>query len=144
LYALVWSADLGPSDARHLADRLALRGWPGATVRGWPATCARLNRLRNPSPSAFAALGLSEEEVVAAAVCSRHAATRAAARRQLSQPAPLLTIRGADLLQAGVPPGPAIGKALAATLAARMDGTISSEQELSYALKAAGKNAPRR
>jgi hypothetical protein len=46
-------------------------------------------------------------------------------------------IRGKDLVAAGVPPGPAIGRALSATLAARRDGAIRPEEELAFALEAA-------
>jgi hypothetical protein len=49
----------------------------------------------------------------------------------------LLAIRGRDLVAAGVPAGPAIGRALAATLSARRAGAISAEEELSFAVKAA-------
>ena len=48
-----------------------------------------------------------------------------------------LSIRGSDLVAAGVAPGPAIGRALSATLAARRDGSIRAEEELSFAMKAA-------
>lgn len=50
-----------------------------------------------------------------------------------------LEIDGDDLLAAGVPQGPAIGRGLRATLDAKLDGRISGrEQELAAALKAAG------
>ena len=50
-----------------------------------------------------------------------------------------LEIDGYDLVEAGVPEGPAIGRGLNAALAAKLDGTVSSrEAELSVALEAAG------
>jgi tRNA nucleotidyltransferase (CCA-adding enzyme) len=50
-----------------------------------------------------------------------------------------LTIDGRDLLAAGVPEGPAIGRGLRAALAARLDGRASGrEQELAEALGALG------
>lgn len=50
-----------------------------------------------------------------------------------------LEIDGDDLLAAGVPQGPAIGRGLRAALDAKLDGRISGrEQELAAALKAAG------
>jgi hypothetical protein len=55
-----------------------------------------------------------------------------------------LGIRGADLIAAGVPPGPAIGRALSATLAAREDGRIGPAEELAHALKLAGRAGGRR
>lgn len=45
-----------------------------------------------------------------------------------------LAIAGRDLLAAGHQPGPAIGEALEATMNARLDGEIESEDELAYAL----------
>ena len=50
-----------------------------------------------------------------------------------------LTIDGADLIEAGVPEGPAIGRGLRAALAAKLDRRASGrEQELAAALDAAG------
>jgi tRNA nucleotidyltransferase (CCA-adding enzyme) len=50
-----------------------------------------------------------------------------------------LEIDGADLLVAGVPQGPALGRGLAAALRAKLDGEISGrDQELAVALAAAG------
>ena len=52
-----------------------------------------------------------------------------------------LEIGGRDLLDAGIPEGPAIGRALGAALRAKLDGVVSGrEQELEYALRAAGTN----
>ena len=49
-----------------------------------------------------------------------------------------LAIDGEDLLQAGVPQGPAVGRGLAAALAARLDGQVRGrEGELDVALRAA-------
>jgi tRNA nucleotidyltransferase (CCA-adding enzyme) len=48
-----------------------------------------------------------------------------------------LEIGGKDLLAAGVPPGPAIGRALSATRCARREGAIRREDELAFALRAA-------
>jgi tRNA nucleotidyltransferase (CCA-adding enzyme) len=140
LYVLIWASELDSEQMLRLADRLALRGRQGRVLRAWPATRARLNRLPpRPSPSAFASLALSEDEAAAAAICAPRSDVRLAARRRLSRPLPALAIGGADLIRAGVPSGPGIGRALAATLAARMDGKISPEQELSFALEAARK-----
>ncbi|MFN8217169.1 MAG: hypothetical protein U0R71_11300 [Solirubrobacterales bacterium] len=50
-----------------------------------------------------------------------------------------LEIDGEDLIAAGTPPGPALGRGLAAALAAKLDGEVSGrEQELACALAAAG------
>ncbi|MGE5409280.1 MAG: CCA tRNA nucleotidyltransferase [Syntrophothermus sp.] len=53
-----------------------------------------------------------------------------------------LAIDGDDLIAAGVPRGPALGRGLAAALAAKQDGEISSrDQELARALAAAAEEA---
>ena len=143
LYTLIWASELDSAQMLRLADRLALRGRQSRALRAWPATRARLNRLPpRPAPSVFASLALSEDEAAAAAICAPRSDVRRAARRHLLRPAPALAIGGADLIRAGVPSGPGIGRALAATLAARMDGKISAEQELSFALEAARKRPP--
>jgi tRNA nucleotidyltransferase (CCA-adding enzyme) len=49
-----------------------------------------------------------------------------------------LAIRGADLLEAGVEQGPAVGRGLAAALRAKLDGEVSGrDEELAAALRAA-------
>ena len=51
-----------------------------------------------------------------------------------------LEIDGADLIAAGVPEGPALGRGLAAALRAKLDGEIAGrEQELAAAAAAAGR-----
>ena len=58
----------------------------------------------------------------------------------LARVAPVaLEIDGADLIAAGVPEGPAVGRGLAAALRRKLDGEIAGrEQELAAALDAAG------
>lgn len=46
-----------------------------------------------------------------------------------------LTIGGADLIGVGVPPGPGLGQALRATLAARRRGEIDANQEFEFACR---------
>ena len=49
-----------------------------------------------------------------------------------------LEIDGADLIAAGVPQGPALGRGLGAALRAKLDGEIAGrEQELATAIAAA-------
>jgi tRNA nucleotidyltransferase (CCA-adding enzyme) len=51
-----------------------------------------------------------------------------------------LDISGTDLLAAGVPEGPAVGEALEAALAAKLDGEAAGrEEQLAVALRAAGR-----
>jgi len=56
-------------------------------------------------------------------------------RRYLTELRPMaLSLRGADLLARGIPPGPRIGEALRDTRRARLDGRIDEAGELRYAL----------
>ncbi len=69
-------------------------------------------------------------------------AVRAWVRRDLTELRRLeLRIRGADLIAAGVAPGPRIGRALEATRRARLDGLLDGPEErqaeLDYALSVA-------
>ena len=49
-----------------------------------------------------------------------------------------LDIDGGDLMDAGIPEGPAIGRGLAAAMRAKLDGEVSgAEEELRVALDAA-------
>jgi tRNA nucleotidyltransferase (CCA-adding enzyme) len=138
LYLLAWVHDCRADRLRRLADRLALQGRPGRAVRDWGATRRRLLRLgRARRRSAVRALleGLSPEEIGALAVSLP---LRSAARLLDVVRRPLsLSIGGRELLAAGVSAGPAVGRALAATLAAREDGMISAGGELDFALRRA-------
>lgn len=50
-----------------------------------------------------------------------------------------VTVRGADLIAAGVAPGPAVGRALSALRAAVLDGVVEGpEAQLAFALETAG------
>jgi tRNA nucleotidyltransferase (CCA-adding enzyme) len=54
-----------------------------------------------------------------------------------------LEIGGDDLLAAGIPQGPAVGRGLAAALARKLDGEVAgSDEELAVALDAARREAP--
>jgi len=91
--------------------------------------------------SALASLRLTPDEMAAAAAVLTGAARRAFARG-IQRGHITLSISGRDLLQAGLPPGPRIGEALARTLAARQDGRISKRQELNFALNASAEPRP--
>ncbi len=139
LFLIAWAADRPAAELARLADRLALSGRAGRSVRAWPATRRRLVRLRRARRrSAIRALseGLSPEEIGALAVClPRRSAAKLldAVRRPVR-----LAIGGRDLVAAGVLPGPGVGRALAETLAARENGMISEAEELDFALRRAG------
>jgi hypothetical protein len=124
----------------ELADRLALAGEERRILTSWRETLGRLAASgRWPRPSQIAALRLTPDETAAAAVSSGRKEVRARLAQQLLCKPVELSIGGRDLLGSGVPPGPEVGRALARTLAARRDGKIPREEELDYALKAAGR-----
>lgn len=136
---LVWAGAVSEAGCRELARRLSLAATARRILERWPAT-------RSVSPGSGGAgvgrLRLSpDERVAAAALVSPGPASREARRRLLSVPL-RLSIRGADLLEAGVPPGPRIGRALAETEVAREAGRIAPAQELAFAVAAARRRQP--
>ena len=139
VYLLSWMGDLPTDAAAAVARRLNLSTAPAKAVRGWPMARKSLGESADLGAARLAERieALDDDSVVAAAA----EASAPLARRILSiaEAAPQfrLTIRGQDLVAAGIPPGPAIGRALSATLSARRDGAIQPEQELAFALKAA-------
>ncbi|MGH9400223.1 MAG: hypothetical protein ACRD00_07625, partial [Thermoanaerobaculia bacterium] len=138
LFLLVWAAGLPPSNLGLLADRLALTGGPGRLLRRWGSTWRlrpRLSREGRRSRIRRSIAGLSPAQIGALASGLPPAASARLCGVAFS-PA-VLSIGGRDLLEAGAPAGPAIGRALAATLAAREDGMIGASQELDFALRRA-------
>lgn len=120
---LVWSDPLRGAARRELASRLSLAGRSLQAFLRWPETREALSQ----GGLVVGDLG-SDERIAAAAVLQD--------RRVLAAPAPL-SIRGSDLLRAGIPAGPRVGLALARTRQARAAGEIGPGDELSYALEAA-------
>jgi tRNA nucleotidyltransferase (CCA-adding enzyme) len=139
LYLLAWMGGPTEETARAVAARMNLPGRAARVVRAWPRTWPALAMAYRDSPSKLAAKleTLSDDELIAAAAMLPPEGRRKvlAARRAL--PGLRLRIRGTDLVAAGVPPGPAIGRALSATLSARRDGWIRPDEELEFALEAA-------
>ena len=111
----------GAEQARALAAHVgALRGAPASAIH---AACRR-------APV--------EVLLLAMAYAPREAVRRTLSRYlvELSQVRP--DVRGEDLLRAGVPPGPAIARALEAALVAKLDGRAAGAREqLAVALAAA-------
>jgi len=139
-YLLAWMGSASADEMRGLAARLGLAGSERRQAIAWPATVARLSAglgRQAPSEVRRSAAGLSPDELVAAASILSAADARALLRSTLTADVPRLSIRGADLRAAGVPAGPAIGRALEQTLAAREDGRIGPTEELAFALRAA-------
>ncbi len=138
-YLLAWAGAVPGVSARRIASRLRLSGAELVTWNRWPQTRRRLgpglSRLR-ASEAARRAAGLSVDEIVAASASLGAADRRALAEAETRASAIRLKVSGSDLLAAGVPSGPAIGRALARTLAARRDGHIAAEEELTFAIGA--------
>ncbi len=142
-YLLAWAGALGPSDLRAVADRLSLAGSERSRLLAWPATRRRLGPgiARRPvSEIARRIGGLSPEERLAASALLPPADRRAlaTARRRVARSP--FTLRGADLIAAGVAPGEAIGRALDRARAAVLDGRISSRDALSFAVRVASRS----
>jgi tRNA nucleotidyltransferase (CCA-adding enzyme) len=97
-----------------------------------------LERAQRPSQLQATLAGLPPEAVALAGAVAgaRSAAERAANSWLQTLRAVRLSIDGADLLAAGIPEGPEIGRRLAAALAARLDGELDGgrEAELAAAL----------
>jgi tRNA nucleotidyltransferase (CCA-adding enzyme) len=131
------SAELAP-----LADRLLLSGEDRRLLTGFPERLADAREILQtpdlpPHQAAEALDPLSGEELLLL-MAEGDEEVRAWVRRYATELRHLeLKIRGADLVAAGLPPGPRIGRALEATRRARMDGVIagdSREAELELAL----------
>jgi tRNA nucleotidyltransferase (CCA-adding enzyme) len=137
-YLLAWMGDAPGDSLVRTADRLALAGPVRRAWLGWEEDRERGRGIARSSPAdrARRARGVSRHAAAAvAATLSR--SDREAWLRAVSAPRPRLTIRGRDLLAAGVPPGPRVGAALARTLEARESGRIGPDEELEFALEAA-------
>ena len=107
-----------------------------AAASGSDALAAQLGEADRPSEIA-AAVGRAEPEAVALAGAL---GAEEPAREWLERLRNVeLEIDGRDLLEAGVPEGPAVGSGLAAAMAAKLDGTADGrDAELAAALRAAG------
>ncbi|MFN8124755.1 MAG: hypothetical protein U0237_20310 [Thermoleophilia bacterium] len=134
--APLWALRLGAVlDAPALAV-VALPGWAVALGRELQAGAGLAGRLRDaPSPSAVDTLLRG---------APRHRAGGARRRRRggggvvAHRPRPRAGRGGADLVSAGVAPGPAIGRALAAVRAAVLDGEVDGRDgQLALALRVA-------
>ena len=133
LYLLVWAGEANEKAVARIARRLALTREDLSRLLRWPSLRSRL--LEDPA-SVPPSERISADEIVAAAALARPAAARALERRLRSLDTEL-SIRGRDLLEAGVPAGPRIGVALGAALEARRAGRISRGPEREFAVAAA-------
>jgi tRNA nucleotidyltransferase (CCA-adding enzyme) len=139
LLALAAAAeDVPREELWGLLDRLAFEGPDRdrivATASEARGVAQRLGDARLPSEIAAAA-GDSSPELVALAGGHGPADKAAAWLNELRRVR--LEIDGGDLLEAGVPEGPQIGRALNAALEAKLDGRVEGRrEELEEALKA--------
>jgi tRNA nucleotidyltransferase (CCA-adding enzyme) len=139
-YLLAWMAPSTPREIRQVAERLSLAGKEREAALRWPEARRRLRSglaALSPSRVRVRLAGLSADEIVAGAALLGWRDTCALLRALDPVGRARLSISGADLLARGVPRGSAIGRALAATLAAREDGRIAAEDELAFALRVA-------
>jgi tRNA nucleotidyltransferase (CCA-adding enzyme) len=132
------AAGLEEAELERLAGRLLLAGEDLRLLTGFPA---RLEEARGvlrgdppPHQVAEALEPLAGEELLLL-MGEGDERVRAWVRRYLTELRPMtLSLRGADLLARGIPPGPRIGEALRDTRRARLDGRIDEAGELRYAL----------
>jgi tRNA nucleotidyltransferase (CCA-adding enzyme) len=142
LILLALAADLDAAGRTLLADRLHLAGEDRRLLTGFPERLAAarpaLRGAPRPHRVAEALEPLAGEELLLLMAEGTDEA-RAWVRRHLTELRHVrLEIRGADLVAAGVPQGPEIGRALEATRRARLDGLLPGsdprQAELDYAL----------
>jgi tRNA nucleotidyltransferase (CCA-adding enzyme) len=130
---------LPSEDLRMLLDRLGFEADEREVIviaAGRSEALAReLDTATRPSEIAAAAFGAPPELVaLAGALGPAEAARQWLGRLRHTK----LEIDGRDLLQAGIPEGPALGRGLRAALTAKLDGrALSREDELAIALEAA-------
>ncbi len=138
---------IGEEGSKDLVSRLSLSGELArivlsarAEVEGLLATASRA-RARISDVLAAVERTPSVLALVAMATAGEEARSRLHRVLSLVRRDPL-PIGGADLVAAGVPPGPAVGEALRRTRAALVDGEIQPEQALAFALATQGKTHP--
>ena len=136
LGALLLSAPEGA--AERLADRLQLTGDRHRRMAELPAAVARLREVAEADVAASERVVRIESEDVEPLLLAM-AGVEKGPRRRLADAVEAahgleLPVRGADLLEAGLDPGPHIGLALRATRAALVDGEIDGSQARRFAL----------
>lgn len=127
---LVATSDLSKEDRRRIAQRLALAGDALRMFERGPAD----GEYRDGGDASQAPP--TREEAIAWAALAPAGASRRLAEARLRTPA-RLSIRGADLIEAGVPAGPGVGAALRRTRRALEEGRIEAAEELEFAVAAA-------
>jgi tRNA nucleotidyltransferase (CCA-adding enzyme) len=138
LFLMALVAGWEEGDLARLADRLLLVGEERRLLTGFPPRLAAARAVLSGDPAphrvADALDALAGEEILLLAA-EGDEASRAWVRCYLEELCPLtLAVQGADLVAAGIPPGPRIGEALRAVREARLDGRIAAAEELPHAL----------
>jgi len=144
-WGLVRLRDGGAELAADVAALLALPPWRGEVERADAVLAAALGPVEGEVALAEASPARPSEGVDLAGRCdpARLVLARALGAEWLDDymsewRAVALEIDGADLIAAGIPQGPALGRGLAAALRAKLDGEIAGrESELAAALAAA-------
>jgi tRNA nucleotidyltransferase (CCA-adding enzyme) len=136
-----WALRLGAGVEAGAVEAAALPGWARALAREVAAGAALAERLRSATaPSEVDALlrASPPATAVGALAAGAEAVARWWSGDRVREPA----VRGADLVRAGVPPGPEIGRALAAVRAAVLDGRVGgADEQLAMALRLARERA---
>jgi tRNA nucleotidyltransferase (CCA-adding enzyme) len=131
---LAWLARrAGPSVELDLARRFGYRELEGLGERLARAE-SDLAAAHPPHELERAVANMDEIELTVLAATAPPTAAERASLVLAHWRALRLAIGGADLVGAGSPPGPLIGEALRRTRAARLDGEIAPEEELTFAL----------
>ena len=132
-----WALRLGGGVEAGALEGAALPGWARALGREVGAGGALAERLRSAAaPSEVDALLRASPPATAVGALAAGAGAVAGwwSGDRAREPA----VRGADLVRAGVPPGPEIGRALAAVRAAVLDGRVGgADEQLAMALRLA-------
>ena len=123
--------------APEAVDGAALPGWGRALAREAAAGAALAERLASAAaPSEVDALLRASPPATALGALA--AGAEAVAGWWSGDRDREAAVRGADLVAAGVPPGPEIGRALAAVRAAVLDGRVGgADEQLAMALRLA-------
>jgi tRNA nucleotidyltransferase (CCA-adding enzyme) len=132
-----WPLRLGEALDPDALARAAVPGWAralGAEARAGEGLAGRLGAARTPSEVDRLLRAAPPAAAVGALAHGAGAVAGWWDRDRDREPA----VRGADLVRAGVPPGPAIGRALAEVRAAVLDGRVGGpDEQLALALRVA-------
>lgn len=137
----VWALRLGLGLTPEAAARTAVAGWAraiAAEVQAGPVLATQLERVPRPSDIDAVLHNSPPATQVGAAIAGAEIVGRWWAQWRDLEPA----VSGSDLVAAGVPPGPAIGRALRAVRAAVLDDEVrGAGEQMSLALSIAAPRA---